>query len=335
MSTTFWPDEGRWIGYLSYDLGWLFESSPAASPDDFGLPLFVFTYCRTIPDRPSGAEPDYGLSDAPLVSNFTRCRYEAAVKTAIEYIAAGDVFQVNLAQRFTAGLRFHPAEIYRRLVQHAPARYGAYLGYENFALISNSPELFLRVQSASDGRCVITRPVKGTRPRRPGMETELRDSLKDQAELNMIVDLERNDLGRICKIGTVRVSEPRTIETHPTVYHGVSTIRGILRDDVSFVDLLRATFPGGSVTGAPKIRAMQIINELESAPRGPYCGAIGHLDSAGNIQLSVAIRIMIAKAGQIHIPVGGGIVADSDPAAEYEETLIKARATFDALGIGA
>lgn len=334
MSTTFWPDEGRWIGYLSYDLGRLFESLPSPPADDLGLPLFAFTYCRPTTDRPAGAEPDYALSDAPLISNFDRHRYESAVKRAIDYIAAGDVFQVNLAQRFTAGLRFHPAEVYRRLFQQAPARYGAYLGYEDFALISNSPELFLHVQSCADGRTVVTRPIKGTRPRRPGMEAELRDSLKDQAELNMIVDLERNDLGRVCRIGSVRVSEPRIIEAHPTVYHGVSTIRGILRDDVSFVDLLRATFPGGSVTGAPKIRAMQIIDELEPTRRGPYCGAIGYLDASGTIQLSVAIRIMIARAGQIHIPVGGGIVADSDPASEYEETIVKARAMFDALGIG-
>jgi para-aminobenzoate synthetase component 1 len=165
------------------------------------------------------------------------------------------------------------------------------------------------------------------------MEAELLDSLKDAAELNMIVDLERNDLGRICRIGTVKVTQPRTIEAHPTVYHGVATVEGVLPENVSFVDLLRATFPGGSVTGAPKIRAMQIIEELEPVRRGPYCGAIGYLDSDGTIEFNVAIRTMIATAGQIHVPVGGGIVADSDPAAEYDETLVKARAMFDALGL--
>jgi len=149
---------------------------------------------------------------------------------------------------------------------------------------------------------VTTRPIKGTRPRAAGMEEELRHSLKDQAELNMIVDLERNDLGRVCEIGSVRVIEPRVIEAHPTVYHGVATIEGQLRDDVTFADLLRATFPSGSVTGAPKIRAMQIIDELEPCARGPYCGAIGYLAADGSMQFNVAIRTMIAKDGLVHIP---------------------------------
>jgi para-aminobenzoate synthetase component 1 len=254
----------------------------------------------------------------------------AAVDRVLNYISAGDVFQVNLAQRFTAGLTTHPANIYRDLIRQSPALYGAYLGFGDFALISNSPELFLHV---TPDRRIITRPIKGTRPIGPGMEEQLRDSIKDQAELNMIIDLERNDLGRVCEIGSVRVTQPRIIESHPTVYHGVATIEGRLRADVGFVDLLAAMFPGGSVTGAPKIRAMQIIDELEPHRRGPYCGAIGWLDSTGEIQFNVAIRTMIAKSGQIHIPVGGGIVADSDPMEEYEETLVKAKAMFDAVGI--
>jgi len=149
----------------------------------------------------------------------------------------------------------------------------------------------------------------------------------------MIVDLERNDLGRVCRVGSIEVIEPRAIEAHPTVYHGVATIRGELREEITFVDLLRATFPGGSVTGAPKIRAMEIIDELEPVRRAVYCGAIGYLDARGNIELSVAIRTMIARAGKIYIPVGGGIVADSDPSAEFEETLVKAKAMFAAVGI--
>ncbi len=330
MSSTFWPGEGRWIGYLSYDLGRLFESLPSIAADDLGIPLFVFTYCRPISDRPGGADPKYGIGDDGLSSNFTRAEYEAAVRRVMDYIAAGDVFQVNLAQRFTAGLKYHPAEIYHRLVRESPAPFGAYLGYEDFAIISNSPELFFRV---TPDRRIVSRPIKGTRPAQPGMEAELRDSIKDQAELNMIVDLERNDLGRVCQVGSVHVAKPRAIEAHPTVYHGVATIEGQLRDEISFVDLLRAMFPGGSVTGAPKIRAMQIIDELEPVRRGPYCGAIGYLDAAGNMEFNVAIRTMIAKAGRIHIPVGGGIVADSNPAGEYEETLVKAGAMFRAAGI--
>ena len=330
MSQTFWPGEGRWIGYLSYDLGRLFEKLPSRAVDDLNLPLFVFTYCRPASDRPPGFDANYGLADEPLRSDFTRDEYERAVRRALDFIAAGDVFQVNLAQRFVAGLSARPAEIYRRLVQQSPAKYGAYLAYEDFAVISNSPELFLRV---TPDRKVITRPIKGTRPRDSGMEVELRDSPKDQAELNMIVDLERNDLGRVCRVGSIEVIEPRAIEAHPTVYHGVATIRGELREEITFVDLLRATFPGGSVTGAPKIRAMEIIDELEPVRRAVYCGAIGYLDARGNIELSVAIRTMIARAGKIYIPVGGGIVADSDPSAEFEETLVKAKAMFAAVGI--
>ncbi|MGA2440476.1 MAG: anthranilate synthase component I family protein [Tepidisphaeraceae bacterium] len=327
MSRTFWPGEGRWIGYLGYDLGRLFEKLPARARDDLNLPLFVFTYCRPAGNRPGGKDLDYGKSEEPAVSDFSRSQYESAVRRAIEYIGAGDVFQVNLSQRFTAGLKSHPAQIYQRLVRQSPAAYGAYLGYDDFAIISNSPELFLRV---TPDRRIVTRPIKGTRPRAAGMELALRDSIKDQAELNMIVDLERNDLGRVCRVGSVEVAERRAIEAHPTVYHGVATIRGILREDVTFVDLLRATFPGGSVTGAPKIRAMEIVDELEPVRRGPYCGAIGYLDAAGNVQFNVAIRTMIAKEGRIYVPVGGGIVADSDPGEEYEETLVKAKAMFAA-----
>jgi anthranilate/para-aminobenzoate synthase component I len=165
------------------------------------------------------------------------------------------------------------------------------------------------------------------------MARQLRDSAKDQAELNMIIDLERNDLGRVCEIGSVRVTQPRVVEQHPTVLHTAATVEGFLRDDVTFVELLRATFPGGSITGAPKIRAMEIIEELEPHRRGPYCGAIGYIGGDGLIELNVAIRTMIVRDGFVHVPVGGGIVADSDPAAEYEETLVKARAMFEALGI--
>ena len=269
----------------------------------------------------------------PIVSStFAPENYLQAVSRAMQYIRAGDIFQVNLSQRFTTPLTVPLDRIYRTLLESAPAWYGGCLDFHDHALLCNSPELFLRVTTFNGHRHVVTRPIKGTRPRRPGLDHELRASHKDQAELNMIVDLERNDLGRVCRVGSVKVTEPRAIETHPTVYHGAATIEGVLRDDVTFVDLLRATFPGGSVTGAPKIRAMQIIDELEPVSRGPYCGAVGYL-AADRIEFNVAIRTMIVKEGLVHIPVGGGIVADSDPRAEYEETLVKARAMFDALGI--
>jgi len=268
-------------------------------------------------------------------STFTRERYIDVVERILEYIRAGDVFQVNLSQRFTAPLRENPATIYSRLLASAPARYGGLLDFGDHALICNSPELFLQVipDEETGTRQLQTRPIKGTRPRQPGLDAELLHSPKDQAELNMIIDLERNDLGRVCETGSVKVAEPRTVETHPTVYHGAATITGALRSDVTFVDLLRATFPGGSVTGAPKIRAMQIIDELEPVRRGPYCGAIGYLASDGTIMFNIAIRTMIVTGDKVHIPVGGGIVADSDPANEYEETLVKTRAMFRALAL--
>jgi para-aminobenzoate synthetase component 1 len=330
MSET-WPDaHGRWVGHLNYDLGRLFESIGNGPADDLQIPLFHFTFCIPAAERAPGPDLPYRMDSALLRSNFTRPQYVRAVDRAIEYIGAGDVFQVNLSQRFTVGLRENPANLYHRLSQHSPARYAALLSYGDYAMISHSPELFFRVDA---DRRITTRPIKGTRPLRPGMQEQLRDSAKDQAELHMIVDLERNDLGRVCRVGTVRVVEPRTIETHPGVYHGVATVEGILRDDVALVDLLRAMFPGGSVTGAPKIRAMQIIDELEPVRRGPYCGAIGYLAADGSMQFNVAIRTMLVKDGLVHIPVGGGIVADSNPQAEYEETLTKAKAMFDALGI--
>src|SRR6185437_15025448 len=332
--------EERWIGYLSYDLGRSFESLPVRASDDLGLPLMSFVHCA--PSNEETSEPRVlpekliGTTPGGLRSTFSRPAYLQAVGRAIEYIGAGDVFQVNLSQRFSLPQPASARQIYQRLLSQSPAAYGALLDFGSFALVSNSPELFLSIEPEPEtgNRRLITRPIKGTRPRQPGMDIELLRSAKDQAELNMIVDLERNDLGRVCRVGSVKVTQPRTIEAHPTVFHGVATIEGILRDDCGFAETINALFPGGSITGAPKIRAMEIIEELEPVRRGPYCGAIGYLAADGSAQFNIAIRTMIVKDGQIHIPVGGGIVADSDPDAEYEETLVKARAMFAALGIG-
>ena len=285
-------------------------------------------------DAPSCEFAD--ASSDRVQSTFTAAGYRSAVEQVLEYIRAGDVFQVNLSQRFTVAQPAPASAIYDRLRATAPAAYGALLDFGDFALICNSPELFFRVVPLPDGRRkIVTRPIKGTRPLGPGMEEQLHRSIKDRAELNMIVDLERNDLGRICEIGSVNVTQPRAIEAHPTVYHGVATIEGILRPEITFVEILRAMFPGGSITGAPKIRAMEIIDELEPVRRGPYCGAIGYVAADGSMQFNVAIRTMIVKDGLVHIHVGGGIVADSDPAEEYAETLVKARAMFAALGVDA
>ncbi len=323
----------RHAGFINYDVGRCFETLPHRAIDDLQLPSLFFAACDE--HRPADltlATSQPQVHESPR-SNFTRTEYERAVQRCLDYIAAGDVFQINLSQRFTLPLAEHPWLLYQRLRQTFPAEFGAYLDAGDFQLLSNSPELFLRVTELPDGRRkIVNRPIKGTRPNAPGMYEALLLSEKDQAELAMIVDLQRNDLGRICEIGSVNVTEPRAIETHPTVLHGVATIEGILRPDVSFVDILRATFPCGSVTGCPKIRAMQIIDELEPVRRGAYCGAIGWIEGR-EMEFSVAIRTMTVKAGLIHIPVGGGIVADSSPAAEYEETLVKARAMFGALGV--
>jgi para-aminobenzoate synthetase component 1 len=346
------PFKGGWAGFIGYDTGGLFEKLPATARDDLDVPLFEFHRIDSL-DACDAAGRIFAIDvtrevarasvvwreplsedQSQLASNFTSEQYMQAVARVIEYIRAGDVFQVNLSQRFAVGLGArNPGEIYQRLLKNHPAWYGAFFQSDDFALLCNSPELFLGVKPGPTGRRIITRPIKGTRPLGNGMREELAASVKDQAELNMIVDLERNDLGRVCEVGSIHVTEPRVIERHPTVYHGAAAIEGKLRADVGFVDLLRATFPGGSVTGAPKIRAMQIIDELEPVRRGPYCGAIGYLSVDGHMEFNVAIRTMTIERGRVHIPVGGGIVADSDPRAEYEETLVKAMAMFAALGI--
>jgi len=275
-----------------------------------------------------------------LEYNFTRQGYLRAVARTLDYIAAGDIFQANLSQRFTAPLACDPAELYLRLRRSNPAPFGAYLAGEgpegDWSVLSSSPERFLRVE----GRRVATRPIKGTRPRRAGDETlnarsreQLIASAKDAAELAMIVDLERNDLGRVCSFGTVRVTEPRTIEEYASVFHSVAQVEGRLHDGLDLVDLLKATFPGGSITGAPKVRAMEIIDELEPTCRSVYTGSVGWIGPDGSADLNIAIRTLIADRGRVHLQVGGGIVADSTPEDEFDETLAKARSLLEALGV--
>ncbi|MFQ5803364.1 MAG: aminodeoxychorismate synthase component I [Candidatus Methylomirabilales bacterium] len=268
-----------------------------------------------------------------LQANFTKDGYLDAVRKAKEYIAAGDIYQVNLSQRFSTGLDGDPFVLYRRLHRINPVPFGCFLDYGDVAIVGTSPERFLRLR----GRRVETRPMKGTRPRGKSPEEdrylreELLRSVKDQAELVMIVDLERNDLGRVCEYGSVRVSTLRALETYATVFQTTANIVGRMRRDRDRIDLIRASFPGGSVTGAPKIRAMEIIEELEPTRRGVYTGSIGYLDFGGDLDLNIAIRTMICRGGQAHFQVGGGIVADSDPEEEYEETLVKAKALIEAL----
>jgi anthranilate/para-aminobenzoate synthase component I len=323
-------EHGRLVGYFSYDLGRLFEHLPDKPTDDLNLPLLAFARAGAAPI--SDANVSVPRAGAPR-SNFSRNQYLAAVQRCIDYIAAGDIFQVNLAQRLTVPFSSSPRLLFDRLQSRHPATFPAFLDFGSFQLVSNSPELFFRIERIDDSRRrIVNRPIKGTRPRLPGMREELEASAKDRAELAMIVDLQRNDLGRICQTGSVKVTEPRVIETHPTVYHGVATVEGVLGNHVTLADVLRAVFPCGSITGCPKIRAMQIIDELEPHARGPYCGAIGFIDPDGAMEFSVAIRTIVVRDGLAYLGVGGGVVADSTPEAEYDETLVKARAMLDALG---
>jgi para-aminobenzoate synthetase component 1 len=287
------------------------------------------------------ADPDLRLAPqfplprlADLTSNFSRTAYCQAVQRAIDYVHAGDCFQVNLAQRLLYPARLSPLELYGRLRQVNPAPFAGYFDAGDYVLCSASPELFLRVQP--DG-WVETRPIKGTRPRSDDPQQdeqhrlELLASGKDRAENVMIVDLLRNDLGRVCRYATVQVSAVCQLETYRTVHHLVSVVRGQLRPECDALDLLQATFPGGSVTGAPKIRAMQIIAELEPTVRGPYCGCLGYLGFDGSAEWNILIRTCTVARGWVQFPVGGGIVADSRPELEYEETLHKAEGILRAL----
>jgi para-aminobenzoate synthetase component I len=268
-----------------------------------------------------------------LKSNFTPEEYRKAVTRVREYIAAGDVFQVNLSQRFEADLKIPPHELYKRLMMVNPAPFASYINFPGVAIVSASPERFLKVQ----GDLVETRPIKGTRPRGGDsiedehLAHELAHSTKDRAENMMIVDLERNDLGRVCHYGTVKVTELAILETFPTVFHLTSTVVGRLRRGKSNIDLLKATFPGGSITGAPKVRAMEIIDELEPTRRSVYTGSIGYLGFNEDMDINIVIRTFLIKEGKAYFQVGGGIIYDSDPEAEYIETLDKAKALIQAL----
>ena len=277
------------------------------------------------------------MKPVTLSGGFKHQEYLAAVERARQYIIAGDIFEVNLSQRFKAELKTTPFELYQRLRQINPAPFAAYLGFDEVAVVSASPERFLRVR----GDWVETRPIKGTRPRGKTPEEdkalaeELLGSSKDRAENIMIVDLERNDLGRVCRFGTVKVTELAVLEVFPTVFHLTSTVEGRLREDKDTIDLLKATFPGGSITGAPKVRAMEIIDELEPTRRSVYTGGIGYLSFNGDLDLNIVIRTFLVKGSEAYFQVGGAVVYDSDPEAEYQETLDKARALIDALNMTA
>jgi para-aminobenzoate synthetase component 1 len=268
-----------------------------------------------------------------LASNFDRPGYLAAVRRAVEYVHAGDCFQVNLSQRLLHPATLPPLELYARLRDCNPAPFAGYFDVGVYAIASASPERFLRIEGSE----VETRPIKGTRPRGASPAEDRRQaedllaSAKDRAENVMIVDLLRNDLGRVCAYGSVRVAALCALESYRSVHHLVSEVRGRLRPGLGPIDLLRASFPGGSVTGAPKVRAMEIIAELEPTARGPYCGSLGYVGFDGSMDSSILIRTFTVGGGWVQFPVGGGVVADSTPEGEYAETLHKAEGLLRAL----
>lgn len=315
-----------WLSGTVPSSKWPFDSdgdtatgAAAASP--------AFEALATIPARPVDGLPW-------LDSTMSRAEYVEAVERVIDAIRDGEVYQVNLSQRFAARTSATPLDVHRELRRRSPAPYGAVVRVAGATVLSSSPERFLRVRREG---VVEARPIKGTRargedpPADARLAEELRASAKDRAENLMIVDLLRNDLSRVCRPGSIRVPELFRLDSWATVHHLVSIVQGHLGDGIGSEEILRATFPCGSVTGAPKIRAMEMIARHERVARGPYCGAIGYFGFGGEIDLSVAIRILTAERGRVSFHAGGGIVYDSDPADEYRETLAKARGIIASL----
>lgn len=267
-----------------------------------------------------------------LHSNFQPEDYIKAIEKVLKYIRSGDIYQLNLSQRFHFPLQGSHKSFYEILRKVSPSCFGAFLHFDDVDIMSISPERYLRVT----GREIETRPIKGTRPRgkTPARDEELkrqlRESEKEQAELLMIVDLERNDLGKICTTGSIRVEDLFKISTYATVFHMDARVHGILKPEAGIPEIIQATFPGGSITGAPKIMAMNIIDSLEPHARGIYTGSIGYIDYRAHCDLNIAIRTLIVQDEDAYYQAGGGLVADSDPAMEYEETWIKTRALLTA-----
>jgi anthranilate synthase component 1 len=279
-----------------------------------------------VADEPAG--------DPPFRSTATREGFEAAVRRAQEYIRAGDIFQVVLSQRLTVPLAAAPFDLYRVLRGLNPSPYLFYLDLDGFQLVGSSPEVMVRLEDDT----VTVRPIAGTRRRGrdaaedAALAADLLADEKERAEHLMLLDLGRNDVGRVARYGTVRVPSRMQIETYSHVLHLVSTVTGALREGLTAMDVLRASFPAGTVSGAPKVRAMEIVDELEGARRGPYAGAVGYLAWGGRtMDTAIAIRTVVARGGEAHVQAGAGVVADSSPAAEYEETLNKARALLRAV----
>lgn len=355
------------IGYFSYDYGRKFEQISSRHDKKIQMPeaVFVFYDCLLIEDQKEKTlyiaakgeimdpkqrilEMEQELYKIPLresqknsarknavyQSDFQKDEYKQAIERMIQYMEQGDIYVANMTQQLQVESLWKPYEAYEYLRYHNPSPFGGYFQYGDFQILSASPERFLKVK---DG-LAETRPIKGTRKRGMSaredreMRRELEESSKDRSELLMIVDLERNDFNRVCVPGSVKVTKHFAVEAYATVFHLVSYIQGQLREECSAIDLIRSGFPGGSITGAPKIRAMEIIDELEHSARGLYTGSMGYFSLNGDCDFNIVIRTAVYQDGVYHLGVGGGITFESDTEFEYEETLQKAKAVLEALG---
>ncbi|HKM15500.1 MAG TPA: aminodeoxychorismate synthase component I [Marinospirillum sp.] len=351
------PFIGGWLGYWSYDAGKLFETLPQQAKQDLDLPLICMGYydwalvtdhqleqtwlvgefteqlATELIERLSQAYKQVNANTPanfkltqPFISNLSYNDYQQRFNQVQALLSSGDVYQVNLAQRFSAHYQGDLYQAWQWLREQIAAPFAAFIDFDEATILSLSPERFLQATAAG---LVETKPIKGTRPRgkNPQEDQQLANALlnsnKDRAENLMIVDLLRNDLGRVCQTGSIQVPDLFTLESFTNVHHLVSRIIGQLAAGKDNLDLLTASFPGGSITGAPKLRAMQIIDELEPHQRSVYCGSIGYLDRRGGMDFNIAIRTFIAHKNQLHISAGGGLVADSNGKEEYQETLHK------------
>ncbi|MDF2592027.1 MAG: pabB [Clostridia bacterium] len=360
------PFLGGAVGYFAYDMGHHIEELPRIALDDVRIPDSCFgfydsiiaidhqgsdTYiiANGIKEKPENLVEEIkrklstinalsldrmpGIACGEIQSNFVKEDYLKAVQSIKDYIRAGDIYQANLTQRFKCDTEEAPFSIYSRLRQLNPAPFACYMNFGEGYILSSSPERFLKIHD----NLIETRPIKGTRPRGRTAEednankAELLSSEKDKSELLMIVDLERNDLGKVSRTATVRVPELFYPEEYATVHHLVAAVTGEKQEGLDAIDVIKAAFPGGSITGAPKIRSMEIIDELEPTQRNIYTGSIGYMGFNGSIDLNIAIRTIVMKDGTAYFQAGGGIVWDSIPELEYEETLHKARALFRTL----
>ena len=362
------PFEGGAIGYWTYDLGRMVEDLPDIANKQYQYPEMTIGFYDwvivqdhdlnsvtliTSDNHPSMTSQDRKewvfeilnnrqeilletkQSNIILESNFSINEYTDAILNVKNYLKEGDIYQANISQRFSIPFEGDSWELYLKLRKSNPGAFSAYISTPDLTILSSSPELFLSLNKND----IKTRPIKGTKPRGMNLDEDrkqakqLENSIKDQAENVMIVDLMRNDLGKVSTIGSVKVTELFELEKHPTVWHLVSTIDSKLSPRYAPVDLLRQCFPGGSITGAPKIRAMEIIEEIEPDRRGVYCGSIGYIGFNGNMSTNIAIRTMTLEDNMIVFHSGGGIVSDSDPINEYDETIDKARGLLNALDI--